>query len=175
MNQLILNIISKMSFSLFKSQISALTGRQHVSRIQFAETIAKAYNGLVTRAFETVTGGGKVVAPITGLPGLIAGIYSITEQNLHQHNEVNFFSQIAPYFKMYWVGKQIIGPTGFVVINNTGQYKGPMIKQHFNFEIWVNIFVACCATHIMTLSGTYTTYAWGVTTPWSGALLVSLP
>jgi hypothetical protein len=164
-----------MSFSLFRSQIQALTGRQHVSRLQFAETISKAYNGLVERSIETVTAGGKVIAPAVGLPGLIGGIYGITEANLHQHNPINFFNQIAPYFYLYWTAKQIVGPTGVVIVTSTGSYKGPKLPQNFDFNIWVTVFCAVCTVHMTTLIGTYTNNVTGVTTPWAGGLLMHLP
>lgn len=164
-----------MSYSLFRAQINALTGMQHVSRIQFAQTIAKAYNGLVERSFETLTAGGMVVAPIAGLPGLISGIYSITEQNLHQAKEVNFFTQIAPFIYQYWAGKTIIGPTGIVTVTTTGNFKGPVIKQNFTFQIWINTFVAVVAVHIMSLQGIYVNNLTGITSPWSGALLITTP
>lgn len=164
-----------MSYSLFRAQINALTGMQHVSRIQFAQTIANAYNGLVERSFETLTAGGIVVGAVAGLPGLTAGIYSITEKNLHQTKEVNFFTQIAPFIYQYWVGKTIVGPTGVVTITTTGNFKGPMIKQNFTFQIWITTFVAVVAVHIMSLQGMYVNNTTGLTSPWSGALLITTP
>lgn len=164
-----------MSWALFRSQINALTGMQHVSRNQFAQVIGKAYNGLVGRTTEQLTAGGKVIGYQAGLPGLIQGIYSTTERNLRQHKMPNFFSQIAPYIYMYWSGKTIIGPTGVVVINSTGRFKGPIIKQNLTFQIWINIFIAVCRVHLLTLQGTYTNNITGFTTPWSGGLLLTTP
>jgi len=164
-----------MSYSLFKSEIGALTGMQHVSRIQFAQVIGKAYNGLIERSYETLTGSGKVVAPIARLPGLIQGIYGVTEGNLGHTNQVNFFRQIAPYIYTYWAGQTIIGSLGMIVITSTGLFTGPIIPQNFNIQIWLNVFVGVVATHILTLLGTYTNYVTGLTTPWSGALLLTTP
>lgn len=164
-----------MSWALFRSQINALTGMQHVSRIQFAQVIGKAYNGLVGRTTEQLTAGGKVIAHDAGLPGLIQGIYSTTEMNLGQHKMPNFFSQIAPYIYIYWTGKVIIGPTGVVAISNTGRFKGPVIKQNLTFQIWINVFIAVCRVHLLSLKGTYTNNITGITTPWSGGLLLTTP
>lgn len=164
-----------MSWALFRSEINALTGMQHVSRIQFAQVIGKAYNGLVGRTTEQLTAGGRVIAYQAGLPSLIRGIYSTTEMNLGQHKMVNFFTQISPYIYSYWAGKTIIGPTGIVSIQNVGRFKGPIIKQNLTFQIWINIFIAVCRVHLLTLSGTYTNNVTGLTTPWSGALLLTTP
>lgn len=164
-----------MSWSLFRSEINALTGMQHVSRIQYAQVIAKAYNGLVGRLFEQLTAGGTVIGYQAGLPGLISGIHNTTEMNLGQHKMPNFFSQIAPYIYIYWAGKVIVGPTGIVNVLNTGRFKGPVIKQNLTFQIWINTFIAVCRVHLMTLQGTYINNITGITTPWSGVLLQTTP
>lgn len=148
---------------------------QHVSRIQFAQVVGKAYNGLVERSFETLTGAGKVIAPSAKLPGLISGIYSITESNLAQTNQVNFFSQIAPHIYTYWAGAVITGPLGIVNVQGTGVFAGPIVPQNYNIEIWLAIFLGVVATHILTLVGTYINSVTGITTPWSGALLLTTP
>lgn len=164
-----------MSYSLFRSEINALTGMQHVSRIQYAQIISSAYNGLVMRSFESLTGGGQYIGASAKLPGLFQGIHSITESNLNQHKTVNFFSQIAPHIYTYWAGAVIPGPLGLVTLTSTGNFKGPIIKQNFNFQIWINTFIGVVAVHIMSLVGTYLNYVTGVTTPWSGALLITTP
>lgn len=164
-----------MSYSLFKTEIGALTGMQHVSRLQFAQVVGKAYNGLVERHFETLTGSGKVVAPIARLPALIQGIYSITESNLAQSNDVNFFSQIAPFIYTYWAGQVMMGPLGIATITSTGIFQGPIVPQNFNIQIWLNVFVGVVAVHILSLIGTYTNYVSGITSPWSGGLLLTTP
>lgn len=164
-----------MSWALFRSEINALTGMQHVSRIQYAQVIGKAYDGLVGRLTEQLTAGGKVIAHQVSRPGLIQGIYNTTEANLHQHKMPNFFSQISPYIYIYWQNKVIIGPTGIVNISNTGRFKGPIIKQNLTFQIWITTFIAVCRVHLLTLKGTYTNNITGITTPWSGGLLLSTP
>lgn len=164
-----------MSYQLFRSELNALTGLQHVSRIQFAQIVGNAYNNLVMNHQETLTAGGKVVGAPARLPALISGIHSITESNLYQHKTVNFFSQIAPFIYSYWAGQIIPGPTGIVTLANVGQFRGPIIKQNLNFQIWISTFAAVCFTHIQTLAGTYLNTVTGLTTPWAGALLITTP
>lgn len=164
-----------MSFSLFRAGMNALTGMQHVSRMQYSQIIAKSYNSVIENTFETLTGAGKVIAPIAGVPGLTAGIYQITEMNLHQHKAINFIRQMNPYIQTYWASKVIIGPTGVVKILSPGNFMGPIIPQNMDFRIKINIMCAAIAVHLMTLTGMYTNNVTGVTTPWSGALLTPLP
>lgn len=148
---------------------------QHVSRMQFAQVVGTAYNNLVLRHFETLTGGGIVVAAPVGLPGLIQGIYSITEQNLHQHNDVNFFDQIAPFIYTYWIGQTMPGSLGIATVTGTGNFSGPIPPKNFDAVIFVNILIGVVATHILTLTGTYLNYYTGATTPWSGGTLLTFP
>ena len=164
-----------MSLSLFKTEIMALTGMQHVSRMQFAQTVGTAYNNLILRCFETLSGGGQFLAAAAGTPTLINGIHSITEQNLNQHKDVNFFSQIAPHIYTYWAGQPCIGPLGVVTVTSPGNFQGPIVPQNFDATIFIGIFQGVVATHLLTLSGTYINSVTGVTTPWSGATLLTTP
>ena len=164
-----------MSYSLFRTEIGALTGYQHISRMQYSQVISSAYNNLILRCFETLTGGGIVVGASARLPLLYNGILSTCEMNLHQSNNVNFFNQISPYIYSYWAGQTIPGPLGLVTITGTGSFKGPIIAQNFNIQIFISIFCGVVATHILTLTGQYLNYVTGVVSPWSGALLLTTP
>lgn len=164
-----------MSYSLFKTEIMALTGMQHVSRMQFAQVVGNAYNNLVLRCFETLSGGGQFLAAAGGVGALINGIHSITEQNLQQHNNIDFFNQIAPFIYTYWAGQPCIGPLGVVTVTSPGTFQGPIVPQNFDATIFINIFQGVVATHLLTLQGTYVNSITGVTTPWSGVTLMTTP
>lgn len=164
-----------MSYQLFKAELKQKVYIQHKDANKFPAAFATAYNNLVMRHFDTLTGGGKLVRISAGKPLLETSIKSIMMLNRVNSAEINWFNQIAPFIKLYWTAQQIIGPTGFVTITYPGEWIGPYIKQNNNINIFINTLVGVISTHIMTMVGTYTNAYTGITTPWSGALLRTTP
>lgn len=165
-----------MSWSLFKTKCNVLTGPQHTSKELFAQTIASAYHQCITLHFDSMTAGGKVVNNAPKLPALYQGILSMCTANLASHQDVDFLKQIGPFFVQYWVGIVIVGPTGTVTVLNPGTWNNVKVDQNFDFQIILNALIIACRTHIMSLQGQYvSSVVPGVTAPWSGALLQSLP
>lgn len=164
-----------MSWSLFQAKCSVLTGKQHVSRRQFARTLSNAYHQSVVRHIDIVTAGGRIVGrnPQT----LFQGILSICEKNLRSpERNINFLQQIEPFIYAYWAGTVITGPTGVVIVTSTGKWIAPYVKQNYNFNVLINAMSNVARIHIMTLLGTYTsTVVTGLTTPWSGYSLQTIP
>lgn len=165
-----------MSWSLFKTKCSVLTGPQHISVPQFAQTISEAYHQAVSLHFDTMTAGGRLVNNVPKLPLLNQQILAQCNANLASQNEVYILNQIGPFIQSYWTGLIITGPTGIVTIISPGTWVGIPVVQNFDFNILLNMMITCFRTHIMTLTGQYvSTVVPGVTAPWSGALLQSLP
>lgn len=166
-----------MSWSLFQTQCSVLTGPQHISVIQFAQTISSAYHSCISLHFETVTGGGLVINNAPKLPVLNQQILAQCNANLHSNSQsINLIQQIGPAFLSYWTGIIITGPTGIVNVLSPGTWNAIPVVQNNNFNIWLNAFMMTARTHIMTLTGQYiSSVVPGVTTPWSGATLIGLP
>lgn len=165
-----------MSWSLFKTKCNVLTGQQHVSKEQFAQTIASAYHQCVSLHFDTMTGGGKIVNNAPKLPILNQQILAVCTANLASHADVDFLKQIGPAFVNYFVGIVITGPTGVVTITSPGQWNNVKVPQNLDFQIILNALIISCRTHIMTLQGQYvSSVVPGVTSIWSGALFQSLP
>jgi len=165
-----------MSWSVFRAKCNVLTGNPHVTRELFAQTIADAYHTCVTLHFETVTAGGKIVNNAPKLPLLNQQILAICTANMASHQDVDFLKQIGPAFVTYWAGLVITGPTGVVTVLNPGQWNNIKVPPNYDFQIILNALMLSCRTHIMTLTGQYvSSVVPGVTSPWSGAFLVSLP
>ena len=166
-----------MSWQLFHTECSALTGMTHVSREQFSQTIATAYHGSVMRHLDSVTGGGVVINTAPKLPMLTMGLISIANMNLASHSQsINWVQQVGKFIKLYWVGAMITGPTGMVVVSSTGVWTAPSVVPNTDFNILLWTFEAVALIHLMTLVGTYTsTVVPGLTTPWSGATLLTIP
>lgn len=165
-----------MSWSLFKTKCMVLTGQQHISVPQFAQTISDAYHQAVSLHFDTMTAGGKLVNNAPKLPILNQQILTQCNANLASQSEVFLLNQIGPFIQSYWTGLVITGPTGVVTILSPGTYVGIPVVQNFDFNILLNMMITCFRTHIMTLTGQYvSSVVPGVTAPWSGALLQSLP
>lgn len=164
-----------MSYTLLKSELKLKLYRQHDSRTKFASTLATAYDKFVNRHFEVISGGGKPVATSAKIPILQAGFQLILSMNLIKENRINFFNQIEPYIKAYWMGQVITGPAGIVVITNPGVFKGPPIVENNSIDIFLNILQGCIAVHMLTMTGVYTNYYTGITVPWSSALLKTIP
>lgn len=164
-----------MSYQLFKTEILAKNGVQFNDRMKASKVIGNAYNNLIQRHFEVLSGGGQfsTLSPKTQI--LIQGIQQVFEQNSMSHNRVNIWSQFAPHIYSYWTGGVAIGSTGIVTITSTGVFKGPPIPENDNPQIWINVFIGVISVHITTLVGTYTNFVTGITVPWSGALLKTFP
>ena len=165
-----------MSWSLFKTRCNVLTGNQHVSKELFAKTISNAYHECMSLHFDTMSAGGKLTNNSPKVLPLYQGILSMCTANLASHQDVDFLKQIGPYFIQYWTGLIIIGPTGTSTVFNPGAWTNVKVVQNFNFQIIMNALIVACRTHIMTLQGQYvSSVVPGVTSPWSGALLQSMP
>lgn len=166
-----------MSWSLFQSKCMVLTGPTHISVPQFAQTIADAYHQAVSLNFESLTGGGRIINNAPKYPVLYQGILSVCQANTQTHQGVQLLQQIGPHIISYWTGIFIQGPLGFVNVLSPGAWVGLPIPPNTNFNVLLQMMITCFRTHIMTLTGTYTStvIAPPPVTPWSGALLISLP
>jgi hypothetical protein len=165
-----------MSWSVFHARCSVLTGLQHVSKEQFSNTIANAYHQTVLLHFDTMTAGGVVVNSAPKVLPMYQTILAICNANLLSNADVNWIQQIGPAFQTYWAGNIIVGPTGTATVLSPGSWIGPKIIQNLNFSIMLNTLMATARTHIMTLTGTYvSSVVPGVVSPWSGAMLQTLP
>ena len=166
-----------MSWSTFHTECSALTGMQHVSRVQFSQKLATAYHNSILRHFETLTAGGTVINTAPAVTTLYNGFLVSCEQNMMQHNQVNWLQQIGQYVMLYWAGAIIIGPTGIVNVTGTGSWTAPPVVPNLDFNIILWTMEAACRIHLMTLTGIYTSTVTTppLVTPWSGALLQTTP
>lgn len=165
-----------MSWSLFKTKCMVLTGQQHISVPQFAQTIADAYHQAVTLHFDTMTAGGVIVNNAPKFPILYQQILAQCNANLASQSEVHILNQIGPFILSYWTGLVITGPTGVVTVLSPGTWVGVPVVQNFDFNIMLNMMITCFRTHIMTVTGQYvSSVVPGVVSPWSGALLQALP
>ena len=165
-----------MSWSLCKTKCNVLNVMQHVSKELFSQTIADAYHSCVSLHFDSMSAGGKLVNNAPKAPLLYQGILSMCTANLASHQDVDFLKQIGPFFIQYWTGLIIIGPTGTSTVLNPGTWTNIKVVQNFNFQIIMNALIVACRTHIMSLQGQYVSSVIpGVTAPWQGAMLQSLP
>lgn len=166
-----------MSYKLFKAECMLSLRPAHSNKYIQAITISRAYNNLVLNHIETMSGGGKFVTGGLRIPLLIAGMQLVFEaqRRAGSYKKINIFKLIAPVIKLYWVGQVCVGPTGTVIVSNTGVFKGPHIRNNKSIDGFMKIFMGVIRTHLITISGTYTNFYTGLTTPWSGALLKSLP
>lgn len=161
-----------------KAECQALTGMQHVSRIQFAQKLGTAYHSCVLRHFETLTAGGTVISTAPALAPLIQGFYATCEQNMTQHNQVDWISQVGKYILLYWAGAVIVGPTGIVNVLSTGTWVTVPVVPNTNFNIFMTTFITACRIHLTTMSGMYinTVIVPPIPPiPWTGALLQTTP
>lgn len=165
-----------MSWSVFHTKCMALTGMKHVSRVQYSQIMSSAYHESVLRHFDTMTGGGVVINTSPKLLTLYNGFLSICETNMGQHNAVNWLQQVGSFIITYWTGAVITGPTGVVTVTSPGTWTAPPVVQNLDFNIILYTFEAVARVHIATLLGTYvSSVVPGVTAPWSGALLATIP
>jgi hypothetical protein len=153
-----------------------LTGQQHVSKEQFAQTVSSAYNQVVLLHFDSMTAGGKVVNSAPKLMPLYQGVLSICNLNIQQHNQTNFLQQLAPHIQTYWAGIIITGPTGIVTVTSPGSFTGIPVLPNNNFNILLNAMIAAFRIHILTLTGQYvSSVVPGLVSPWSGIFLQTIP
>jgi hypothetical protein len=165
-----------MSWSLFKTKCMVLTGQQHISVPQFAQTISDAYHQAVSLHFDTMTAGGTIINNAPKFPILNQQILAQCNANLASQSEVHILNQIGPFILSYWTGLVITGPTGVVTVLSPGTWVGVPVVQNLDFNIMLNMMVTCFRTHIMTVTGQYvSSVVPGVVSPWSGALLQALP
>ncbi len=160
-----------MSWNIFFTECMALTGMRHVSRTQYARTLATAYHTCVQRHYETMSSGGKITNADPKYQGLFQGFLSMCEQNLHRHGDINWISQVGVYVQQYWPGIIMTGPTGIVTVNTTGTWLAPKVRQNYDFRIIIYSLIATARVHIKTLTGTYVSTVLPITSPWSGTLL----
>lgn len=166
-----------MSYRLFKAECMKSLRPAHSNKYKQAITIARAYNNLVLNHIETVSGGGKFISGGLRIPLLIAGMQLVfeTQRRAGSYKKINIFNLIGPVIRLYWMGQVCIGPTGTVIVTNPGVFKGPHIPNNKSIDGFMKIFMGVIRTHLITISGSYTNFYTGLTTPWSGALLKSLP
>lgn len=165
-----------MSWSLFKTKCNVLTGPQHISVTQFAQTVTDAYHQCMLLHIDSMSGGGKLVNSVPKFPILYQQFLAQCNANLASTNEINIIQQIGPMIINYWSALTITGPCGTVVITSPGQWNALPLPQNLDFQIFLNTFMMTARTHIMTLVGTYTSSVIvGMTSSWSGALFQTLP
>lgn len=166
-----------MSYRLFKAELLSNLTPGHGSKTRQASTIANAYGRLVSRHFEVLTGGGRVVTAQSRTPILRAGLQAVfTANRLYGRVPLNIFTQMSPAFYAYWGGQTIVGPLGTATVLFPGLFRGPRLNPSDDVESWINIFCAVAAAHIMTLGGIYrNNFPVPIITPWSGVMMLACP
>ena len=167
-----------MSYTLFKLEMLSKLVPPHTSPTKQSSTIANAYDNLVNRHFEVLTGAGSVTASSARIPLIQTGLQGIFELNRRAgFNKVNIWDMMAPFIYAYWSGMVGNGPMGMFTVTFPGVFKGPVIPEGTNFETWLNIFCAVAYSHILTLAGIaiLNIGPFPITVPWSGVLLIACP
>lgn len=165
-----------MSYQTFKAEVLAGLTKPHTDKMKPARILATAYHNLILRHIESLTGGGVFLLGTAKLPGLIAGFHAAFTQNLASANKrVNIFQQLAPYIYTYWAGNTALGALGVAIVSGTGSFSGPIIPESNSPTLWLDVFIGVIAIHLKTITGTYTNYVSGATTPWSGVTLLTFP
>lgn len=164
-----------MSYQLFKVELMTKVFKAHDSRTKFGSSFATAYNNLIQRHFDTITGGGVFITGNSRKPVLGNSINSILMTNYSKKIPVNFFDQIAPFIYAYWTGLNAIGPTGTCIVTYPGLFKGAPIPTNSDINIFINVAIGVISTHLKTMTGIYTNIYSGITTPWSGGTLITTP
>lgn len=165
-----------MSWSLFKTQCNVLTGNPHVTTQLFASTIANAYHSCMSLHFDSMTGGGVLTNNAPKLPILEQSILQFCELNRQTTADVDLLQQIGPSFILYHTGLLWVGPTGTNLTVSPGQWSNVKTPPNTNFQIILTNLEMACRTHLMTITGTYTSSIIpGVTAPSSGAAFLCLP
>lgn len=165
-----------MSYLLFKKELLANLVPAHQSTRKQARIISDAYTRLVLRHYEVMTGGGRALLAPTRTGILRNGLQTVFDTNRkYGTTKVNIFTQMAPAFYSYWSGMPIIGPLGFATVRYTGLFKGPSIPGNTNYSVWINVFCAVLAAHIMTLGGVYRNLYLLREFEWSGSMMLACP
>tara|TARA_Y100000389_G_C17447490_1_gene512527 strand:- start:1997 stop:2494 length:498 start_codon:yes stop_codon:yes gene_type:complete len=165
-----------MSYLAFKAEVLSGLQTAHTDKQRASRVLSIAYVNLISRHMELLTGGGTVLGmPLQQLP-LQAGLQTLFLQSYTSQTTVQSqYNMWAPYIYTAWAGQAIVGPIGAVAILNTGVWSGPPIPPNLDPRLWIDVLTAVITTHIISLSGTYTNFFTGITTPWSGALLQTFP
>lgn len=167
-----------MSYTLFKLEMISSLMPPHKSGTLQASTIARAYDNLVMRHFEVLTGAGRVVGSSARIPILQQGFQTVFSINRKSgFSKLNIWTMMSPFIYAYWAGMTGIGPLGNFVVIFPGVFRGPPVKESNNFENWLNMFCAISYSHILSLAG-IATLTYGpvpIIVPWSGVLLLACP
>lgn len=164
-----------MSYRLLKSELKVQLFKQHNDRYKFAKVLSNAYVKFVMRHFDTLTGGGKPAGITAKGTVLKRQIQTILDKNFKSERKINFFNDLEPFIKTFWTGVTITGPTGIVIINNPGIFKGPPVIENNNIDIWLGILNGVIGIHMLSMTGIYTNAYTGITVPWTSALLKTTP
>jgi hypothetical protein len=126
--------------------------------------------------FDSMTGGGVLTNNAPKLPVLEQSILQFCELNRQTTADVDLLQQLGPSFILYHTGLLWVGPTGTNLVINPGQWSNVKTPPNTNFQIILTNLEMACRTHLMTITGLYTsTILPGVTSPSSGAAYLCLP
>lgn len=165
-----------MSFTLFKAELLAGLLPPHASPVKQAQVMSQAYNNLVLRKFEILTGAGTAVNSTPRVPALQAGLQAIFELNRRVGiSRINFFDMLNPLLMAFWSGMLYVGPLGTATVLFPGVLLGPIIPESTSFVAWLNIICGALAAHMLTLVGIYINNLTGIPLPWSGVFLIPCP
>lgn len=167
-----------MSYTLFKLELLSNLVPSHSSTTKQASSIARAYDNIVSRHFEVLTGAGRVTGSSARVPILQNGFQSVFDLNRKAgFNKLNIWTMMSPFIYSYWAGMMGNGPLGMFTVTFPGVFRGPVIPESVSYEAWLNIFCAVAYTHILTLAGIalITALPVPITVPWSGVLLLACP
>jgi len=165
-----------MSFTLFKAELLGRLLPPHSSPVKQAITLATAYNNLVLRKFEILTGAGTAVNSAPKVPALQAGLQLIFTLNREVgFTRINFFDMLNPFLMAFWAGMTYVGPLGTATVLFPGILLGPVIPETTSFFAWLNILCGALAAHMLTLAGIYINSLTGIPLPWSGVFLIPCP
>lgn len=175
-----------MSWTTAKYDILASIPKQHTSTDLFASTLSRAYQSAIERHNDSISlsllgapgpFNDPVVLSKAGQFAMYQYILSICNSNLTHDKELIFLQQIGPAIIQYWsVPHVIIGATGVTTITSPGVWTPFYVSQNtLSLSVLVDWFVTCCRAHLITLTGIYVNNTTGITTPWTGAALLSVP
>lgn len=165
-----------MSFTLFKAELLGRLLPPHASPVKQAIVLSTAYNNLVLRKFEVLTGAGTAVNSAPKVPALQAGLQAIFELNRRVgFARINFFEMLNPVLLAFWSGMVYVGPLGVATVLFPGVIIGPTIPESTSFVAWMNILCGALAAHMLTLAGIYVNTILGIPLPWSGVFLIPCP
>lgn len=164
-----------MSYSLLRHELKNYLFKQHNDSTKFSRIMANSYTNFVNRHFDTMTGGGRPVGISAKNIILRRQIQTILDRNIKNSRKINFFNDLEPFIKSFWMGQVITGPTGMVVINNPGIFKGPHVPENNSIDIFLGVLQGVIGVHMLSMTGLYTNAYTGVTIPWTSALLKTTP